>query len=123
MPTFNILLAYDTAYYGEVSVEADTWEEAVASLSSAADWYDNCFGESDDGWEYRVVDVKNDDGDIVAEDLSFDCNMVCRATVTGRLQHILDTCGMSEDTAKALSDFIGEIRTMGRDPVFDKEGL
>jgi hypothetical protein len=33
MPTYNILLAHDTTYYGNVSVEADTWEEAVASLT------------------------------------------------------------------------------------------
>jgi hypothetical protein len=34
MPTYTILLAHDTTYYGCVGVEADTWEEAVASLTS-----------------------------------------------------------------------------------------
>ena len=32
MPTYTVLLAQDVTYYGNVSVEGDTWEEAVASL-------------------------------------------------------------------------------------------
>jgi hypothetical protein len=59
----------------QVSVEADTWEEAVASLSYD-DWDDNCHEKSDDIWERRVFHVYNQDNDIVAEDLAFDCAAV-----------------------------------------------
>jgi hypothetical protein len=38
MPTYTVLLAQDvSAIYGNVSVEGDTWEEAVASLT-LEDW-------------------------------------------------------------------------------------
>jgi hypothetical protein len=66
MPTFTIALVYDTLSFGQVSVEADTWEEAVASLSYD-DWDDNCHEKSDDIWERRVFHVYNQDNDIVEE--------------------------------------------------------
>jgi hypothetical protein len=37
MPTYTIALAHDTSFYGLVGAEGDTWEEAVASLTSD-DW-------------------------------------------------------------------------------------
>jgi predicted glycosyl hydrolase (DUF1957 family) len=34
MPTYTIALAHDTSFYGWWVSEGDTWEEAVASLTS-----------------------------------------------------------------------------------------
>lgn len=117
MPTFNILLAQDVAYYGNVSVEADTWEEAVASLTDA-DWGDNCTdSDSGDAWEERVVHVETEDGDIVAEDINYNCAMVHCQSVIQRLREIQ----IASDLDAALALFIDELRTMGQDPIFKKE--
>jgi hypothetical protein len=61
------------SFYGNVGAEGDTWEEAVASLTSD-DWSE-CFEEGDGGWEQqqRVVHVEDEDGYIVAEDIAFYC--------------------------------------------------
>jgi hypothetical protein len=55
MPSYTIALAHDTSFHGFVGVEGDTWEEAVASLTSD-DWSE-CFEEGRGGWEQqqRVV--------------------------------------------------------------------
>jgi hypothetical protein len=73
MPTYTVLLAHDTSFYGNVGVEGDTWEEAVASLTSE-DW-DECYEEGDGSWEQqqRVVHVEDENGYIVAEDIAFNC--------------------------------------------------
>jgi hypothetical protein len=60
MPTYTVLLAHDVTYYGNVSVEGDTWEEAVASLT-LEDW-DECYEAGDGSWEQRVVHVEAENG-------------------------------------------------------------
>jgi hypothetical protein len=119
MPTFNILLAYDTTKYGCTEVEADTWEEAVASLTHDS-WYDNCHEPGDEGWEQRVVQVEAEDGDIVADDLAFNTDMVYRDSVIQRLHEILYLCG-DASAATALVAYMDQLRTMVRDPIFNKE--
>jgi hypothetical protein len=118
MPKFNILLAHDVSYYGSVEVEADTWQEAVASLTDA-DWGDNCT-DSGDAWEERVVHVETEDGAIVAEDINYNCAMVHYYPIIHRLTTIMDTCDVSDDAAAALVAYIDELRTMVRDPIFKK---
>jgi hypothetical protein len=88
MPTYTIALAHDTSFYGLVGAEGDTWEEAVASLTSD-DWSE-CFEEGDGGWEQqqRVVHVEDEDGNIVAEDIAFYCPMIHRQSVIQRLREI-----------------------------------
>jgi len=119
MPTYTVLLAHDVTYYGNVSVEGDTWEEAVASLI-LEDWGDNCtdFGEA---WEERVVHVEAENGYIEAEDINFNCELVHCQSVIQRLREILYTCDLPDDTAAALVAYIDELRTMGQDPIFKKE--
>lgn len=117
MPTFNILLAHDVSYYGNVSVEADTWQEAVASLT-AADWGDNCT-DSGDAWEQRVCDVEDEAGNMLAMDLAFDCHTVGIPGVIQRLREIQ----IAADLDAALALFIDELRTMGQDPIFKKESV
>ena len=115
MPTFNILLAQDVTYYGNVSAEGDTWEEAVASLT-LDDW-DECYEMGDGGWEQRVVHVEDEDGgDIVAEDLAYNEHMVYRESIIQRLREIQ----IAPDQDAALAQYIDELRTMGRDPIFKK---
>jgi hypothetical protein len=118
MPIFNILLGQDVTHYGSVAVEADTWGEAVASLTLEA--WDDCF-EVGDAWEERVVHVEAEDGDIVAEDINFRCGMVHSYTVIQRLREVLYTCDVPDDTAAALVAYIEELRTMSQDPIFNKE--
>ena len=120
MPTFNILLAHDISYYGSVSVEGDTWEDAVRTLGDHH-WLDNCTDASDDGWEQRVVDVETEDGDIVALDLNHNCALVHYMTIIHRLTTILNTCDLSDDAAAALVAFIEELESMVQDPIFNKE--
>ena len=120
MPTFNILLAQDITHYGSVSVEGDTWEEAVRTLGDHH-WLDNCTDASDDGWEQRVVDVETEDGDIVALNLNHNCSLVHYMPVVHRLTTILDTCDVPDDTAAALVAYIEELRTMVQDQIFKKE--
>jgi len=120
MPTFTVSLAHDVTYYGLVSVEGDTWQEAVASLT-LSDW-DECYEQSDRGWEQRVVRVEaEDDGSIVAEDLAYNCGMVHYMPIIHRLTTIMDTCDVPDDTAAALVAYIDELRTMVQDPIFNKE--
>jgi len=120
MPTFTVLLAQDVTYYGNVSVEGDTWEEAVASLN-LDDW-DECYEEGDGGWEQRVVHVEDEDsGDIVAEDLAYNCGMIHYMPVVHHLTVIRDTLGLSHEATAALTAYIDELRTMGRDPIFNKK--
>ena len=122
MPTFNILLAQDVTYYGNVSVEGDTWEEAVASLT-LDDW-DECYEEGDGGWEQRVVHVEDEDsGDIVAEDLAYNEHLVHRESVIQRLTALMTNpdrvpCMV---THQALADYIDELRNMVKHPIFNKK--
>jgi hypothetical protein len=119
MPTYTVSLAYDVTYYGLVSVEGDTWQEAVASLT-LADW-DECYEQSDHGWEQRVVRVEAEDsGDIVAEDINFNCAMVHYMPIIHRLTTIMDTCDVPDDTAAALVAYIDELGIMVQDPIFEK---
>jgi len=119
MPTYTVLLAHDVTTYGDVSVEGDTWQEAVASLTDA-DW-GACFFPGGENSE-RVVYVRTEDGDIVAEDLAFNTDMVHRESVIQRLHEILYLCGdVSDDTATALVAYMDQLRTMGRDPIFNKK--
>jgi hypothetical protein len=122
MPTFNILLAYDTTKYGCVEVEADTWKAAVASLTHDS-WYDSCHEPGDEGWEQRVVHVETENGDILAEgqDINYDCSLVHYMPVVHRLTTILNTCDLSDEAATALTDYIQELQAMVQDPIFKKE--
>ena len=122
MPTFNILLAHDITHYGSVSVEGDTWEDAVRTLGDHH-WLDNCTDASDDGWEQRVVDVETEDGDIVADDLNYNCALVHCSPIIRRLTKILDTCDVPDDTAAALVAYIEELQSMVRDPIFNKDAV
>ena len=117
MPTYTVLLAHDTSFYGLVGVEGDTWEEAVASLASD-DWSE-CFEEGDGGWEQqqRVVHVEDEDGNIVAEDIAFNCPMIHCQSVIQRLREIQ----IAADLDAALALYIDELRTMGQDPIFKKD--
>ena len=115
MPTFTVLLAQDVTYYGNVSVEGDTWEAALASLTFG-DW-DECYEPSEGGWEQRVVHVEDEDGDIVAEDLAYNEHMVYRENVIQRL-HEIQTAA---DTAAALVAYIEELRTVVKHPIFNKK--
>ena len=116
MPTYTVLLAQDVTYYGNVSVEGDTWKEAVASLT-LGDW-DECYDEGDGAWEQRVVHVEAEDsGDIVAEDLRYITQMVYRESVIQRLREIQ----IAPDQDAALARYINELRTMGQDPIFKKK--
>ena len=120
MPTYTVLLAQDVTYYGNVSVEGDTWEEAVASL--VLDDWDEChWGGDDGGWEQRVVHVEAENGDIVADDFYFNCEQVHSSFAVRRLTHILDTCDLPDDAAAALVAFIEELESMVRDPIFKKD--
>ena len=118
MPVFDILLGQEVTHYGSVAVEADTWEEAVASLTLEA--WDDCF-EVGDVWEERVVHVEAEDGKILAEDINFRCGMVHSYTVIQRLREVLYTCDVPDGTAAALVAYIEELRTMSQDPIFKKE--
>jgi hypothetical protein len=120
MPTFNILLAHDITHYGSVSVEGDTWEDAVRTLGDHH-WLDNCTDASDDGWEQRVVDVETEDGDIVADGINYNCALVHCFPIIHRLTTILDTCDLSDEAATALTDYIQELQAMVQDPIFNKE--
>ena len=120
MPTFNILLAHDITHYGSVSVEGDTWEDAVRTLERE-DWWDHCTDASDTGWEERVVHVETEDGDIVAEDVNYDCPMIHYFAVIHRLTTIMDTCDVSDEAAAALVAYIDELQSMVRDPIFKKD--
>jgi hypothetical protein len=120
MPTYTVLLAHDITYYGNVSVEGDTWQEAVASLTSF-DW-DECYEQGDGAWEQRVVHVEAEDGGgIVAEDIAYNCAMVHYMPIIHRLTTIMDTCDVPDDTAAALVAYIEELRSMAQDPIFNKE--
>jgi hypothetical protein len=118
MPTFTVTLAHDVSFYGTQVIEADTWEEAVASLT-VEDWYDNCNDLGNDGWEQRVLHVEAENGDNVAEDIAFDCVMVYQMPVVHRLTEILGACTLPDDARASITALIDEIRTMGRDPIFD----
>jgi hypothetical protein len=120
MPTFNIMLAQDVSYYGSVSVEGDTWEKAAASLTKKS--WDECYQEGDGGWEQRVVYVEDDDtGNILAEDISYNTEMVHYRSVIYRLTRIMDTCDVPDETAAALGAYIDELRAMVRDPIFNEK--
>ena len=121
MPTYTVLLAQEVTYYGNVSVEGDTWEEAVASL--VLDDWDTNYMDFDGAWGERVVHVETESGDIVAEDINFNCGMVHSYTVIQRLREILYTCDVPDDTAAALVAYIEELRTMVQDPIFKKESV
>jgi hypothetical protein len=118
MPTFNILLAYDITKYGCMEVEADTWEEAVASLTHDS-WYDSCHEPGDEGWEQRVVLVEAENGYIEAEDIHYNCGLIHCQSVIQRLREIQ----IAADPDAALALYIDELRTMGQDPIFKKESV
>ena len=115
MPTYTIALAHDTSFYGLVGAEGDTWEEAVASLT-LEDW-DECYEAGDGSWEQRVVHVEAENGYIEAEDIHYNCGLVHCQSVIQRLREIQ----IAADLDAALALFIDELRTMGRDPIFNKE--
>jgi hypothetical protein len=108
MPSYTIALAHDTSFHGFVGVEGDTWEEAVASLTSD-DWSE-CFEEGRGGWEQqqRVVHVEDEDGNIVAEDIAFNCPMIHCQSVIQRLREIQ----IAADPDAALALFMDQLRTM-----------
>ena len=120
MPTFNILLAQDIPNYGIIEVEAETWEDAVASLTLGS--WDECY-EQGDGWEQRVVHVEAENGEILVEDINFNCALVHYMPIIHRLTTILDTCDVPDDTAAALVAYIEELQSMVRDPIFNKDAV
>ena len=119
MPAFNILLGQDASHYRSVRVEANTWEEAVASLTPAS--WDDCF-ETGDAWEERVVHVADERGQVVAEDIAFNCGQVHVHYVVHRLTQILDACDVPDDAAAALVAYIDELQGRVQDPIFRKGG-
>lgn len=121
MPTFNILLAHDITHYGSVDVDAATWEDAVRTLE-LEDWWHHCT-DSGDAWEERVVHVETESGDIVAEDVNFNCPMIHYFAVIHRLTTIMDTCDVPDDAAAALVAYIEELQSMVRDPIFKKDAV
>jgi hypothetical protein len=116
MPTYTVLLAHEVTYYGNVSVEGDTWEEAVASLT-LDDWDTNCMKTLTVLGKSAWFMSRQRDGDIVAEDIAFDCPMIHCQSVIQRLREIQ----IAADPDAALALFIDELRTMGQDPIFKKE--
>jgi hypothetical protein len=102
MPTYTVLLAQEVTYYGNVSVEGDTWEEAVASL--VLDDWDTNYMDFDGAWGERVVHVETESGDIVAEDIAFDCPMIHCQSVIQRLREIQ----IAADPDAALALFIDD---------------
>ena len=122
MPTYTVLLAHDVSHYGSVSVEGDTWQEAVASLTSSS--WDECTEAGADHYEMRVVCVEDErSGQTVAEDIAYSSWLVHSLTVIHRLTTIMDTCDVPDDTAAALVAYIDELRTMVQDPIFNKESV
>jgi len=123
MTTFNILLAYDTSYYGTVSVEAETWEEAVSSLTDD-DWDNECTDPSSDVWEPRVVHVEDEAGDILAEDLAKYAYMTSIESVTHAIQAIIDQHHSGEATTamtEALELLTKELNDGRQHPLFRKD--
>jgi len=123
MPTFNILLAYDTSYYGTTHVDAETWEEAVSSLTSD-DWDNECTDTSSDMWEQRVVHVENEEGDILAEDLAMCAYMTGIDSVQHVVGGILADYRTNKDPAamvKALELFVEELGDSKQHPLLRKD--
>jgi hypothetical protein len=56
-------------------------------------------------------------GDIVAEDIAFDCPMIHCQSVIQRLREIQ----IAADPDAALALFIDELQSMRQDPIFNKE--
>jgi hypothetical protein len=110
------------SFHGFVSVEGDTWEEAVASLT-LDDWERmlrsgaTVAGNSNSAWSMSRTRTATS----WPRTSHFNCAMVNYFPVVHRLTHILDTCDLSDDAAAALVAFIDELRTMGQDPIFNKE--
>jgi hypothetical protein len=79
----------------------------------------NASKRGDGGWEQqqRVVHVEDEDGNIVAEDIAFNCPMIHCQSVIQRLREIQ----IAADPDAALALFIDELRTMRQDPIFKKE--
>jgi hypothetical protein len=64
------------SFHGNVSVEGDTWEEAVASLV-LEDW-DECFEAGDGSWNSNSAwsMSRTRTAYIEAEDIHFNCGMI-----------------------------------------------
>ena len=122
MPTFNVMLAQDVSYYGSTSVEGETWEDAVRTLHYS-DWWDACHSTNDEGWEQRIVYVETEDGDVLAEDISYQVYAVDRTYVAARLDAIIKECDLSDEAVAALVAFVDELRTKGQDQIFKKEDV
>lgn len=119
MPTFKILLAADRPYYGTMTVEAPTWEEAVQSLD-LDDWYDSCDDEGDSLEGLRIVHVEDEDrnDEIVAEDIAYNDPLVHSRTVADRLRRMLAEHATHDGLLNLISLYIEELEATGRDPVF-----
>jgi hypothetical protein len=115
MPTYTVLLAHDVTYYGNVSVEGDTWEEAVASLT-LDDW-DECYEAGDGAGNSAWSMSRPRTAYIEAEDIHYNCALIHCQSVIQRLREIQ----IAADPDAALALFIDELRTMGQDPIFKKE--
>jgi hypothetical protein len=126
MKTFDILLAHDTTFYGNVHVEAETWEEAVASLTEES-WTSAC--EVNDGLSFsqRVVHVEDEDGEIVAEDLGWDDCYIHTFVLKSRIDRIVrehhtgeGTAAMVEALEAMLAGFEEDRRHPLLHPLFQK---
>jgi hypothetical protein len=114
MPTFNLLLAMDESFYGTIEVDADTWADAVASLSKDA--WGACFENGNYGGDqHRIVHVEDEAGEILAEDINYDCAMLHYIPVVHRLQQILEH---PESMAAEIQAYIAEITADVQHPLF-----
>jgi hypothetical protein len=125
MRTFNILLAQDTTLYGTLSVEAATWEEAVASLTEE-DWWDSCYeGGDSEGFSERVVHVEDEVlGDIVAEDIGVNNCYIHTSDLKSQIDRIVRDHHTGEGTAAmvvALEAMLAGFEADRRHPLFRKE--
>ena len=120
MPTFNILLAADRAFYGTKTVEAPTWEEAVQTLD-VDDWHDHCSHKGDCLEEKRIVHVEVGHENMVAEDIRYDAPLVHSFSVAQYLRFLLATHVGHDGLINRISLYIAELEACGQDPVFKKE--
>jgi hypothetical protein len=124
MRTFNILLAHDTTFYGNVHVEAETWEEAVSSLTEES-WTSACVEAGSFWFSERVVHVEDEFlGEIVAEDIRVNDYYIHIFDLKPQIARIVRDHHTGEGTAamvEALEAMIAEFEPNRRHPLFRKE--
>jgi len=122
MPTFNLLLAHDRTCYSTVSVDAETWEEGVASLERD-DWYSDRHPDDGYGFSERVVYVEDDVSDILAKDIGWDDAYIHTFSLDARINQIVRDHHTGEGTAamvEALKAMLAEFEAGRRHQLFRK---